>query len=413
MSANPIAAQSAPVAKPASVAVARQPIFDRAENITGFEVLYRPMPGSDERQGPEGATSSVIVQSIADIGLERLVGNQRAHINVTREFLLGVRPLPLPPERVVLELVGSQRVDGELLEALQDAVDAGFELALDDFQLDHEHRPLLELATAVKLDIRELDGPTLIRHVNSLRGRGLRLIAEKVETRQDYQGCRALGFDEFQGYFFAEPALVSANTAPTHRLGALGTLVQPSRKASFEELEQVIAQDAGLSHKLVRLANSAFVGARHEVASVRQALMLLGTVAVRRWAMLLMLAGMTDSPQHLLNVGLLRARLCELLATQHPVAVPERAFTVGLFSVVDALLDVPMPTLLDELPFDTRLTHALLDHTGPEGRLLAAVMDYERGDFTDCDRSGVTLLALAHSYRQAVDWADEATRQLG
>jgi c-di-GMP phosphodiesterase len=413
MSANPIAAQSAPVAKPASVAVARQPIFDRAENITGFEVLYRPMPGSDERQGPEGATSSVIVQSIADIGLERLVGNQRAHINVTREFLLGVRPLPLPPERVVLELVGSQRVDGELLEALQDAVDAGFELALDDFQLDHEHRPLLELATAVKLDIRELDGPTLIRHVNSLRGRGLRLIAEKVETRQDYQGCRALGFDEFQGYFFAEPALVSANTAPTHRLGALGTLVQPSRKASFEELEQVIAQDAGLSHKLVRLANSAFVGARHEVASVRQALMLLGTVAVRRWAMLLMLAGMTDSPQHLLNVGLLRARLCELLATQHPVAVPERAFTVGLFSVVDALLDVPMPTLLDELPFDTRLTHALLDHTGPEGRLLAAVMDYERGDFTDCDRSGVTLLALAHSYRQAVDWADEATSQLG
>jgi EAL and modified HD-GYP domain-containing signal transduction protein len=163
----------------------------------------------------------------------------------------------------------------------------------------------------------------------------------------------------------------------------------------------------------VRLANSAFVGARHEVASVRQALMLLGTVAVRRWAMLLMLAGMTDSPQHLLNVGLLRARLCELLATQHPVAVTDRAFTVGLFSVVDALLDVPMATLLDELPFDTRLTHALLDHTGPEGRLLAAVMDYERGDFTDCDRSGVTLLALAHSYRQAVDWADQATRHLG
>jgi EAL and modified HD-GYP domain-containing signal transduction protein len=393
-----------------SVAVARQPIFNRAEAITGFEILYRSLTGPFT--DAEGATSTVIVQSLADIGLERLVGDSRAFINVTADFLLKVRPLPMPPERVVLELVGSHRADPELLGALRDARDAGFKIALDGFRLSPGLEPLLELAAVVKLDIRALSGATLVKQVNELRGRGLTLIALKVETREEYEACRAMGFDGFQGYFFAEPAVVSGPTAPTHRLGALTQLIAPDRQASFEEIERVISQDAGLAHKLVRLASSAFVGTRTQVASVRQALILLGTVAVRRWAMLLALSGLTDRPQHLLTVGLVRARLCGLLADAHPVAAPDRAFTVGLFSVVDALLGKPMQALLDELPFDSRITHALLDHDGPEGRLLAAVLAYERGDFNDVPRFGVGLPALAGAYREAIDWADGVAAEL-
>ena len=393
-----------------SVAVARQPIFNRAEAITGFEILYRSLTGPFT--DAEGATSTVIVQSLADIGLERLVGDSRAFINVTADFLLKVRPLPMPPERVVLELVGTHTADPALLGALRDARDAGFKIALDGFRLSPGLEPLLALANVVKLDIRALSGATLVKQVNELRGRGLTLIALKVESREEYEACRAMGFDGFQGYFFAEPAVVSGPTAPTHRLGALTQLIAPDRQASFEEIERVISQDAGLAHKLVRLASSAFVGTRTQVASVRQALILLGTVAVRRWAMLLALSGLTDRPQHLLTVGLVRARLCELLADAHPVAAPDRAFTVGLFSVVDALLGKPMQALLDELPFDSRITHALLDHDGPEGRLLAAVLAYERGDFNDVARYGVGLPALAGAYREAIDWADGVAVQL-
>jgi len=393
-----------------NVAVARQPIFNRAEAITGFEILYRSLTGPFT--DAEGATSTVIVQSLADIGLERLVGDSRAFINVTADFLLKVRPLPMPPERVVLELVGTHTADPALLGALRDARDAGFKIALDGFRLTPGLEPLLALANVVKLDIRALSGATLVKQVNELRGRGLTLIALKVESREEYEACRAMGFDAFQGYFFAEPAVVSGPTAPTHRLGALTQLIAPDRQASFEEIERVISQDAGLAHKLVRLASSAFVGTRTQVASVRQALILLGTVAVRRWAMLLALSGLTDRPQHLLTVGLVRARLCELLADAHPVAAPDRAFTVGLFSVVDALLGKPMQALLDELPFDSRITHALLDHDGPEGRLLAAVLAYERGDFNDVARYGVGLPALAGAYREAIDWADGVAVQL-
>lgn len=393
-----------------SVAVARQPIFNRAEAITGFEILYRSLTGPFT--DAEGATSTVIVQSLADIGLERLVGDSRAFINVTADFLLKVRPLPMPPERVVLELVGTHSADPALLGALRDARDAGFKIALDGFRLSPGLEPLLALANVIKLDIRALSGATLVKQVNELRGRGLMLIALKVEKREEYEACRAMGFDGFQGYFFAEPAVVSGPTAPTHRLGALTQLIAPDRQASFEEIERVISQDAGLAHKLVRLASSAFVGTRTQVASVRQALILLGTVAVRRWAMLLALSGLTDRPQHLLTVGLVRARLCELLADAHPVAAPDRAFTVGLFSVVDALLGKPMQAMLDELPFDSRITHALLDHDGPEGRLLAAVLAYERGDFNDVPRFGVGLPALAGAYREAIDWADGVAVQL-
>jgi c-di-GMP phosphodiesterase len=401
---------SALVEETTNVAVARQPIFDRAESIAGFEILYRSLTGPFT--DAEGATSTVIVQSLADIGLERLVGDARAFINVTADFLLKVRPLPMPPERVVLELVGSHSADPALLGALRDARDAGFRIALDGFRLSPGLEPLLDLAGVVKLDIRALSGATLVKQVNELRNRGLVLIALKVETREEYEACRAMGFDGFQGYFFAEPAVVSGPTAPTHRLGALTELIAPDRQASFEEIERVISQDVGLSHKLVRLASSAFVGTRTQVASVRQALILLGTVAVRRWAMLLALSGLTDRPQHLLTVGLVRARLCELLAAAHPVAAPERAFTVGLFSVVDALLGKPMQALLDELPFDSRIRHALLDHDGPEGRLLAAVLAYERGDFNDVARYGVGLPALAGAYREAIDWADGVALQL-
>ena len=393
-----------------TVAVARQPIFDRRESIAGFEILYRSLTGPFT--DAEGATSTVIVQSLADIGLERLVGDSRAFINVTRDFLLKVRPLPMPPERVVLELVGTHTADPELLDALRDAVDAGFAIALDGFRFSPGLEPLLELASVVKLDIRALSGTALVKQVAALRDRGLTLIALKVETREEYEACRKMGFDAFQGYFFAEPAVVSGRTAPTHRLGVLSRLVAPDRQASFEEIERVISQDAGLSHKLVRLASSAFVGSRQQVSSVRAALILLGTVAVRRWAMLLALSGLTDRPQHLLTVGLVRARLCELLADAHPLAAPDRAFTVGLFSVVDALLGKPMQELLDELPFDSRISHALLDHDGPEGRLLAAVLAYERGDFIDVPRFGVGLPAVAGAYRQAIDFADGVAVQL-
>ena len=286
-----------PVTTVAPVIVARQPILDNAEKVVGFELLTPPSAHPDE------ATASVLAQAIADIGLQRLVGARPAHIDVTRDFLLTVRPLPLAPDRVVLEIDSGERLDGELEAVLRELREAGFRIALDGFAADS---PLLELVDAVKIDVSSLAEDAIEAAVNDARGRGLEVIANGVGSRAAYGFCRGLGFDAFQGMYFAEPVVVTGASAPTYRLRALSMLAEGSG-TSFEQLERVIAEDPGLSLKLVKLANSAFYGGRHRVGSIRQALMALGTVTVRRWATLLVLAGVSDRPSHLLEVGLLRA----------------------------------------------------------------------------------------------------------
>jgi EAL and modified HD-GYP domain-containing signal transduction protein len=388
----------------APVAVSRQPILDHLERIVAFELLTPA--GADPREG----TAAVLTDALADIGLAKLAGTRPVHIDVTREFLLALRPLPFTPDRVILEVAADQPADDALLVVLGEARDAGFQVALDRFDGD-EANPLLDVADSVKLHIATLDEEAIENAVNVARGRGLHLIADGVQSREAYGFCRGLGFDAFQGQYFAEPVVVHGASAPTYRLRALSMLAM-NESTSFEQLERVITEDPGLSFKLMKLANSAFFGGRHRVGSVRQALMTLGSVAVRRWATLLVLAGVNDRPSHLLELGLLRARLCELVAARTPGAEPERAFTVGLFSIVDALLGTRMHLLLDDLPFDERTSRALGEHVGPEGHVLAGVLAYERGDFEDCASSGVSLVDIARAYGEALDWTDGALLQL-
>jgi len=187
------------------VAVARQPIFDRSGQIVGFELLHRPMPIHDA----DVATANLIVRSVADIGLERLVGPHPAYVNVTREFLLAIRPLPLAPEHFVLELLENQTIDDALLEVMHELTAAGFRIALDDFRFTDGWESLIARTNTVKLDIRELPSDALADTVARLREHDVTLLAEKVETGAEYELCRALGFDAFQGYYFAEPQLVT------------------------------------------------------------------------------------------------------------------------------------------------------------------------------------------------------------
>jgi EAL and modified HD-GYP domain-containing signal transduction protein len=389
----------------AAVVVSRQPIFDHDETIVAFELLTRP---ADD---PREATASLLARALVDIGLPRLVGTRPAHVNVTREFLLAIRPLPFAPERVVLEVEVERGDDPLLAMALREARAAGFRIALDGFRAGSADAELLELVDSVKIDVSGLDFSAVEAAVSEARGRGLRLIATGVATRRTYDACRHLGFSAFQGLYFAEPVAISGTSIPTYRLRTLSMLANGDA-TSFEQLERAITEDPGLSLKLVKLANSAFFGGRHPVGSIRQALLSLGSVTVRRWATLLVLAGASDRPSDLLELGLLRARLCELVAARSPGAEADRAFTVGLFSVVDALLGVRRATLLEDLPFDERTKSALESYEGPEGQLLAGVLAYERGDFDGCASAGVSLMDIARAYGDALDWTDGTLVQL-
>ena len=404
-------AQSVVPAPGTSLVLARQPIFDNDLGIDGFELLYREV-GADGRPVDGGkATATVLVAALADVGLQRLVGEQRAFLNVDRDFLMAFRPLPLPPERVVLELVEDQLVDDELVEVLTELVDDGFTLALDNFDHRPAYEPLLGLAHIAKLDVQALSEQRVADNIGILRERGLEIIAEKVETRDELDRCRKLGITRFQGFFFERPELVSGRPTPTLRLGAIAELLE-AEADDFDALERLISHDVGVSHKLLRLANSAHVAPRNEVRSVRHALALIGGRTVRRWTTLLMLAEAQGHAHELLVTALVRARCCEVRADRDAAVDADRAFTVGLFSVADALLDMPLAEVLDALPFDEALTAALLEHAGPEGRLLKAVVDYEHGRFEDA-AGNQDVTGLSDAYYDAVEWATETILSLG
>jgi c-di-GMP phosphodiesterase len=243
----------------------------------------------------------------------------------------------------------------------------------------------------------------------------MRLVAEKVETHEDFLFYRDAGFELFQGFFYARPQLVRGRGVPAARLGSVGTLAELQRAGgSFEPLEEVIRHDAGLSYKLLRFANSAFNCTRSPVRSVREALLRLGTRAVHQWATVLALAGIPNRSPELLTTALLRARMCELLVSRSDDGCAERAFVVGLFSVLDALLDVPMDEVLELLSLEPVISEALRTRCGTEGAALAAVLAYERGaPAKEGHDVGTDLGAVGAAYAEALAWTQTLATRIG
>jgi EAL and modified HD-GYP domain-containing signal transduction protein len=255
----------------------------------------------------------------------------------------------------------------------------------------------------VKVDLFGRDPGAVAEDVHRLSGRGLTLLAEKVETREEYERCLELGFDLFQGYFFCKPEKMEARGVAPSKLSML-QLVAALQNPSIEiqELETLVTRDIALSYRLLRYINSAFFGLRREVASISRALMLLGTANVKRWATLSIFAGVDEKPRELIETALVRARFCEIAGGGDK----DQLFTLGLFSVVDALMDAPMDDVLASMPFPDEMRTALIEHTGPEGELLAAALSLERGEFSRVDDR------LGAAYLEALQWATSAADEL-
>jgi EAL and modified HD-GYP domain-containing signal transduction protein len=398
-----------------AVRVARQPILDRDARLVGYELLFRaPQAEAAAVFDDQEATATVILDGLLDVGLFDLVGEGLAYLNVSRDFLLSVRPLPLPAQRVVLELLERQLVDDELLEVLDELLEQRFTIALDDFRLTPDTEQLLKYARIVKIDVLDHTGQALEELLTHLRAHrpSLTLIAEKVETREDFERCRDLGFDAFQGHFFAKPTRVPQQRLPSQGLTALSAMAELSATEDFDELNRIITRDVGLSMRLLRYANSAYLALPRRVGSVQEGLAWLGAVTVRRFALMAALASARDVPDVLLLTALVRAHMCQLASGAGEGTAGDSYFTVGLFSVADALVNAPMQDLIEQLPFRDDIAAALVHGSGDLGKMLTEVMAYQRGDF---DAAGELLYRqpnIEQIYREATIWADLSIRGL-
>jgi len=394
------------------VAVVRQPIADARRSVVGYELLFGS--GDGERLDPAysaAATSALLIDAFGDIGLTELVGGRPAWVSVARDFLVDVGIPPFRPDAAVLQIVAYPARD-DLLAVLQKLSRSGYTLALSDYDGRRDIDALIALCSLVKVDVGAHDPSALAAIAELPAASGATLVAQGVADMETFETCRGLGFTLFQGDFFARPQIVRRGSVATGGLSALRALGEVNRPdISFEELEQIIASDLGLSLKLLRYVNSAFFSLPRDLGSVREALTLLGARTVRRWATVMAMASVTDAPSELVSIALQRARMCEMLSGGATPEDREVMFTLGLFSVADALLGAPMPEVLDSLPFSDEIRAALLRHEGPKGQLLATVLAYERGQFPALPDAGAA--AVGSTYRASVEWAEEAERAIG
>ena len=377
----------------ADLFVARQPIYDRELEVFAYELSF----------GEQAASSTEVVNAFANLGLQDLVGNRPAAIAVSPSFLLDAGSLQLPADRLILEVRDAPP------QSVRELRLRGYTIVLHGL-VDEQS---LGLADMVKLDVRALGQQGLWRQSGLLQGRGLKLVAQHVETHEELDFCRSLGFDYYQGQFLCKPKVVTRRSVPTNRLAKLALLAElNSPDADFDSLERLIVRDVGLSYRFLRYINSAFFSLPHTVGSIRQALVLLGIAAVRKWVTLLAMADLDDKPHELIVTALVRGKMCELAAESRPAREREEYFTVGMFSVVDALLDSPMDVVLSSLPLSDEIKEALRRHVGPKGVVLAAVLTYERARFEDLRALAPPGMSAQEIYQWAITWAREASMEL-
>ncbi len=401
--------------------VARQPIFDRNRHAVAYELLFRDgLGGSAVFADGTRATQDVLSHSYLTIGLDRLTGGRPAYINFTRDLLLRQTAALLPRELTVVEILENVRPDAEVLEALRVLKQQGYTLALDDFLGREGVEPFLDLVDIVKFDFRAVDAAQRGREVAALRLRHanrIRLLAEKVEDYTQFRQALQAGFDYFQGYFFSRPEVVTGKVIPGNRLAQLRLLHaihEPS--LDFRSLEEVIKTDVSLTSKLLRFINAAAFPWAREIVSVRQALVLLGEDQVRRWVALATISDLAATkPEELAMLAAVRGHLCEQLSQAVPGIRPLDAFLVGLFSLLDALLDVPMDRVLSQIPMPPGPQEALAGEPCPLWQILNLVTAYERGQWgtvsTLASRLSLAENAISACYVDSLEWTRQAFGQ--
>lgn len=389
--------------------IGRQPIFNRDQAVIGYELLYRTPqnPNSAVFLDGDAATGQVIINAFAVIGLDTLVGKETAFINITENFLIGKFPLPFPPERVALEILESIDTSEDILKAILTFSKSGYLIVLDDVQDLIKVKSLLGIARIVKIDIKNVDRDKLMRMLAVLRKIGIRTLAEKVETQEEFFDCMGLGFDYFQGYFLCRPNIVAGKRLDTSRLIIIRTLARIQDVAvNFKNLEEMISQDVTLSYKLLKLVNSAYFSTTTTVNSIHQAIAMIGINYLHGWLVLLLMSTVKDKPHELTTIALIRAKFCELLAKAGRKPNTDAYFLTGLLSVMDALLDMPMKDVIDNLRLSPEVVAALLNHEGDIGKTLNVVSEYEVGELEKTLALGLEPKDITTAYMNSLHWAE-------
>lgn len=395
--------------------IARQPIVDGEHRLIAYELLFRhsAYAQSAQHDSDVDAGISVISNTLFNMGTEWLLKGKLAFVNMEAPMLMSAFSTLLPKDNVVIEVLETVRITPELLARLEELKEAGYRFALDDYRYVPETESLLRLASYVKLDVLTHTPQELAMIVHELRRHPVKLVAEKVETPEQFRHCRSLGFDYFQGYYFARPEnIVTRVINPTHAT-VLQLMEKVRKDADPRELETLFKKDVALTFKLLRYINSAGFGLSCEVQSIRHAVSILGMQPLYRWlSLLLVTAGSGPTSPTLARTAITRGRLCELLGKEYlSRADQDNLFIVGVFSLLPALLEITMEQLLERVVIPDAFADALLHHSGLYGPFLALVESLETGDLARLEALSTALMLTSMqvnaAHMQALAWVEQ------
>ncbi len=395
--------------------IARQPILDWSRRVAGYELLYRGGAADTEcRANYDVASARVLNDALLSFDIDTLTGGRPAFFNITREVLLSGAAKLLPPATTVIELREDVAAEPDVIEACRELHALGYSIALDDFAEGGGADDLLPFVRFVKVDVLATEPAVWKAMAQRLRPRGVVLVAEKVETIKMAEDTRAAGFSLFQGYYFCKPATRAMTALPGRRLAYLNLFAALNRPGlSIIELEDLVKHDVSLSYRVLRSVNAAAFAQQREIQSIRHALLLLGMDHIRKWCSVWSLSGVNGSGAfETVVVTLLRARCCELAGV---AAAGEDAsgeyFLLGLCSLLDVLLGIPMAEAIEKIPVPAPVREALLGRTNAARQVLDMVVAYERGEWAVADAGAKTLgipeQVMPNAYADALRWARE------
>ncbi|HYR89714.1 MAG TPA: HDOD domain-containing protein [Terriglobia bacterium] len=375
--------------------LSRQPVYDSKVNVAAYELRSAHTP----------ETAVAIYNMFTSAGLDHIVGEHEGIISLIPEVLSDDLWRQIPSSRVTLAYFADIEPRKESIRKVFTLAKKGYRIAVSDSLSRDSLETLGNVANIIKLDITRYMPDEMERRIRDLRCFDARLLAEQVSTYDEMEYSKGLGFDLYQGVFLCKPS-ARKKELPVNRLTMIRLLAKlQDPKLAIADLEKIISLDVTLSYKLLQYANSAALALPRDVTSIGHAVRMLGMDVLKTWSTALLLSSVEDKPQELMNLSLVRARMCERLAEAKKDPDKDTFLSAGLLSVLDALLDCPMDKAVAELPLADEIKEALVNQTGPIGQALRCTIAYERADWDNVKFDGVPLASIRESYMDAIAWA--------
>lgn len=392
-----------------AILCASQPIYDSGLNLVAHELLFRDdESGKAHILNADQATSNVLLNAFTSIQSATSTGKHPVFVNITRNLIFCAEVSVSIGSRLVFEYSAEHGLDAKLVAAIIDLSKKGFNFAICNVADWRQHEDLLTAISYVKVNALEHNSPLFSRNVTLIKRHKVRLIAEKVEGIQNFEACKDAGCEHFQGYFLTKPQIIKGQKLDT-RIKVVLELVQELQnpETSLDRIEQLIMRDAALSFKLLRIINSAAFSMPRKIARIRDAVVFLGLDHIRFWVTLITISTLDVKSDILIPIQLVRARMCELLAETNEFKNPRKYFMVGLFSMLDAMLDMEMSEILTHLPLEKEITEALINMDGEMGAILQSVIAYEKADWASIEEQKISEFAFGSAYLESLQWVQD------